>query len=154
MDARRSWWQGARARSRRQVATADASHAARISSRRVRGAARRSPTRKAGRMKGLAFGKTADAIAAFVKQHGASAPRRAVLCTYDLDPVRFEVVVLPELTRRRRWFRTLVLADAASLQKRSLRRRIAKQWFGSSVSATKARPLFRAHLARRRWKPS
>ncbi|MGE0400236.1 MAG: hypothetical protein AB7T06_26205 [Kofleriaceae bacterium] len=68
-------------------------------------------------MKGLAFRKTADAIAAFVKQHGASAPRRAVLCTYDLDPARFEAVLLPELTRRRRWFRTLVLADAASLQK-------------------------------------
>lgn len=68
-------------------------------------------------MKGLGFRKTADAIAAFVKQHGASAPRRAVLCTYDFDPARFEAVVLPELTRRRRWFRTLVLADAASLQK-------------------------------------
>ena len=68
-------------------------------------------------MKGLAFRKTADAIAAFVKEHGASAPRRAVLCTYDLDPSRFEAVVLPELTRRRRWFRTLVLADAAALQK-------------------------------------
>lgn len=68
-------------------------------------------------MKGLAFRKTSDAIAAFVKRYGASAPRRAVLCTYDLDPSRFEAVVLPELTRRRRWFRTLVLADAASLQK-------------------------------------
>lgn len=71
-------------------------------------------------MKGLAFRKTADAIAAFVKAHGASAPRRAVLCTYDLDPFRFEAVVLPELTRRRRWFRTLVLADAASLQKQGV----------------------------------
>lgn len=71
-------------------------------------------------MKGLAFRKTADAIATFVKQHGASAPRRAVLCTYDLDPSRFEAVVLPELTRRRRWFRTLVLADAASLQKQGV----------------------------------
>jgi hypothetical protein len=68
-------------------------------------------------MKGLPFQKTADAIAAFVKQHGGSTPRRAVLCTYDLDPSRFEDVVLPELTKRRRWFRTLVLADAASLQK-------------------------------------
>jgi len=71
-------------------------------------------------MKGLAFRKTADAIAVFVKQHGASAPRRAVLCTYDLDPARFEAVVLPELVRRRRWFRTLVLADAASLQKQGV----------------------------------
>lgn len=71
-------------------------------------------------MKGLAFQKTADAIAAFVKQHGASAPRRTLLCTYDLDPPRFEAVVLPELTRRRRWFRTLVLADAASLQKQGV----------------------------------
>lgn len=71
-------------------------------------------------MKGLPFRKTADAIATFVKQHGASAPRRAVLCTYDLDPSRFEAVVLPELTRRRRWFRTLVLADAGSLQKQGV----------------------------------
>ena len=71
-------------------------------------------------MKGLTFRKTSDAIAAFVRKHGASAPRRAVLCTYDLDPSRFEAAVLPELTRRRRWFRTLVLADAASLQKQSV----------------------------------
>jgi hypothetical protein len=66
---------------------------------------------------GFAFRKTSDAIATFVKQHGWEAPRRAVLCTYDLDPARFEAVVLPELTRARRWFRTLVLADAAPLQK-------------------------------------
>ena len=71
-------------------------------------------------MKGLAFRKTTDAIAAFVKQHGSAAPRRALLCTYDLDPTRFEALVLPELARRRRWFRTLVLADAAALQKQGL----------------------------------
>ena len=46
-------------------------------------------------MKGLTFRKTADAIAAFVKQHGAVGPRRAVFCTYDLSPARFEAVVLP-----------------------------------------------------------
>jgi hypothetical protein len=69
------------------------------------------------RVKGLAFRKTAEAIAAFVKQHGSAAPRRAVLCTYDLDPVCFEAVVLPELARRRRWFRTLVLGDGGALQK-------------------------------------
>ncbi|MEO7732162.1 MAG: hypothetical protein ABIY55_14400, partial [Kofleriaceae bacterium] len=67
-------------------------------------------------MKGLPFRKTADAIASFVKEHGAAGPRRAVLCTYDLQPERFEAVILPELTRRRRWFRTLVLADRAALQ--------------------------------------
>jgi hypothetical protein len=68
-------------------------------------------------VKGLSFRKTADALAAFVKEHGATGPRRAVLCTYDLQPDRFEAVVLPELTRRRRWFRTLVLADGAALQR-------------------------------------
>lgn len=68
-------------------------------------------------MKGLGARKTADAIAAFVKEHGADGPRRAVLCTYDFDPTRFEAVLLPALTRRGRWFRTLVLADGAALQK-------------------------------------
>jgi hypothetical protein len=68
-------------------------------------------------VKGLSSRKTADAIASFVKEHGAAGPRRAVLCTYDLHPNRFESVVLPELTRRRRWFRVLVLADGAALQK-------------------------------------
>ena len=71
-------------------------------------------------MKGLAFRRTAEAIAAFVKQHGAGAPRRAILCTYDIDPARFEAVVLPELARRRRWFRTIVLADGAALQKQGV----------------------------------
>lgn len=68
-------------------------------------------------MKGLSSRKTAEAIASFVKSHGAEGPRRAVLCTYDIQPARFESVVLPELTRRQRWFRTLVLGDAAALQK-------------------------------------
>ena len=67
-------------------------------------------------VKGLTSRKTAEAIATFVKQHGALGPRRAVLCTYNLSPARFEAVVLPELARPRRWFRTLVLADAAALQ--------------------------------------
>jgi hypothetical protein len=71
-------------------------------------------------MKGLSFRKTSDAIAAFVKQHGAATPRRAVLCTYDLEPARFEVALMLELERRRRWFRTLVLADAAALQKQGV----------------------------------
>jgi hypothetical protein len=71
-------------------------------------------------VKGLAFRKTADAIASFVKQHGSAAPRRAVLCTYDFDPARFEAVVLPELSSRRRWFRTLVLADGGALQKKGV----------------------------------
>jgi hypothetical protein len=68
-------------------------------------------------VKGLAFRKTAEAIAAFVREYGAVGPRRAVLCTYNLDPTRFEAVVLPELTRRGKWFRTLVMADQAQLQK-------------------------------------
>jgi len=81
-------------------------------------------------MKGLSLRKTADAIAEFVNKHGASAPRRAVLCTYDLDPRRFEAEVLPELTRRRKWFRTLVLADQAALQKNGvLRQRSAESTY-------------------------
>lgn len=71
-------------------------------------------------MNGLGFRKTADAIAAFVKQYGSATPRRAVFCTYDFDPARFEAQILPELTRARRWFRTLVLADGAALQKQGV----------------------------------
>jgi hypothetical protein len=67
-------------------------------------------------MKGLSFRKTADAIATFVNEHGTVGPRRALFCTYDLSPARFEAVLLPVLTRPRRWFRTLVLADGATLQ--------------------------------------
>lgn len=67
--------------------------------------------------KGLGFRKTADAIASFVKALGAEAPRRALLCTFDFHPDRFETVLLPELSRRGRWFRTLVLADASAIQK-------------------------------------
>lgn len=65
----------------------------------------------------LSFRKTTDEVAKFVRKHGAESPRRAVLCTYDLHPARFESVLLPELTRRGKWFRTLVLADRAALQK-------------------------------------
>lgn len=68
-------------------------------------------------MRGLGFRKTSDIIATFVKKHGASSPRRAIFCTYDFDPTRFEALILPELTRYRRWFRTLVMADGAALQK-------------------------------------
>lgn len=71
-------------------------------------------------MKGLSFRKTSDALAEFVKRHGHEVPRRAVLCTYDFHPERFESVVLPELVRRGRWFRTLVLADNAALQQAGL----------------------------------
>lgn len=39
-----------------------------------------------------------------------------MLLTYDLDLRRFEAVLLPELTRRGRQFRTLVMADAGALQ--------------------------------------
>jgi len=68
-------------------------------------------------IQGLSWQKTTDAIAAFVKQYGKESPRRAVFCTYDFDPARFEAVLMPELNRRSKWFRTLVLADAAALQK-------------------------------------
>ncbi len=39
-----------------------------------------------------------------------------MLLTYDIDLPRFEAVLLPELTRRGRQFRTLVMADAGALQ--------------------------------------
>jgi hypothetical protein len=98
-------------------------------------------------MKGLSFRKTADALSAFVKQHGAAGPRRAVLCTYDLHPSRFEAVVLPELTRRRRWFRTLVLADQAALQQETvLRQRGAASMYQLAPVRLKGPGVFHAKL--------
>jgi hypothetical protein len=41
-----------------------------------------------------------------------------VLCTFDFDPDRFNASVFPELTRRGRQFRTLVIADACELQEK------------------------------------
>ncbi|MBI1901346.1 MAG: hypothetical protein HYS13_09585 [Planctomycetia bacterium] len=41
-----------------------------------------------------------------------------MLCSYDLDPPRFRAVLYPEMTRRGRQFRTLVMADAGALQVR------------------------------------
>lgn len=66
--------------------------------------------------KGLFWQRTSDAIRAFINRNGGAAPRRAVLLTYDLDLPRFEAVLLPELTRRGKQFRTLVVADAGALQ--------------------------------------
>lgn len=68
------------------------------------------------RARGLQWQRTSDAIRAFVSRDAADPPRRAVLLTYDLDLPRFEAVLLPELTRRGRQFRTLVMADAGALQ--------------------------------------
>ncbi len=65
---------------------------------------------------GLTWQRTTDAIRAFVRQYGSMAPRRATFCTFDFGVERFEAVVLPELLRRARQFRTLVAADAGALQ--------------------------------------
>jgi hypothetical protein len=72
----------------------------------------------ATRSTGLRWERIAEAIGEFVRRHGASTPRRAVLCTYDFDPERFQAVLFPVLTRRGRQFRTLVMADAGALQQR------------------------------------
>jgi len=39
-----------------------------------------------------------------------------VFCTFDFDPDRFNATIFPQLTRRGRQFRTLVIADAGALQ--------------------------------------
>src|SRR5215831_2436611 len=70
------------------------------------------------RSRGLRWERISEAIGDFVRQHGAPAPRRAVLCTYEFDPERFQAVLFPSLTRRSRQFRTLVLADAGALQQK------------------------------------
>lgn len=70
---------------------------------------------------GLRWQRTSDALKNFVSRFGTDTPRRAVLLTYEVDIERFQVVLLPELTRRGRQFRTLVLADSGALQS-SLRR--------------------------------
>lgn len=66
---------------------------------------------------GLSYRKTSEAIGDFVSQEHGVGPRHAVFCTYDLEPDRFEAVIMPELQRRGSRFRTLVLADAGALQR-------------------------------------
>ena len=66
--------------------------------------------------KGLQWVRTSEAIRSFVTEHGRSAPRRAILCTYNFEAETFERFLFPELTRRGRQFSTLVLADGAALQ--------------------------------------
>lgn len=70
----------------------------------------------AAKHRGLRWERTADAIRSFVTLHGRTTPRRAVLCTFDLEPDRFDAVLAPELIRRGRQFRTLIMADAGALQ--------------------------------------
>ncbi len=81
------------------------------------------------RAAGLRWERISDAVRDFIRQHGGSPPRRAVLCTYDFDPKHFHAMLFPALTRRAREFRTLILADAGSLQ----------QSFGSPGQRTFAR---------------
>ncbi|MBI4475434.1 MAG: hypothetical protein HY646_22410 [Acidobacteria bacterium] len=77
---------------------------------------------------GLSWQRTSDAVRAFVMQCGSNTPRRAIFCTYDVDVERFEGILLAELTRRGRQFRTLVAADAGALQ--SHLRQIGQRTFG------------------------
>ncbi len=79
-------------------------------------------------VQGLSWQRTSDAVRAFVTQCGSNAPRRAIFCTYDIDVERFEAILLAELTRRGRQFRTLVAADAGALQ--SHLRKIGQRKFG------------------------
>lgn len=62
---------------------------------------------------GLEWRRTADAVREFVRDCAGERLRRAVLCTYDFDPQRFDDVVFRELRRK---FRILVIADAGALQ--------------------------------------
>lgn len=68
------------------------------------------------RRTGLRWERTSDAIRTFVRTHGQPSPRRAVLCTFDFDPDRFNASLFPQLTSRGRQFRTLIIADAGALQ--------------------------------------
>lgn len=67
--------------------------------------------------KGLKWQRWVDPIESFVREHGDQKPRWAIICTYECEMDRLEQDVLPVLTRRGRVFRTLVLADARTLQK-------------------------------------
>lgn len=57
-----------------------------------------------------------DSIDDFVRQHGRSTPRWAVVLTYELTMSTLARVVLPALSRRGRQFRTVVLADQGTLE--------------------------------------
>ena len=81
-----------------------------------------------GRRKGLRWERTSDAVRQFITAYGQPSPRRTVLCTFDFDPDRFNATLLPQLTRRGRQFRSLVIANAGALQTKL--RCLAKPVFG------------------------
>lgn len=68
--------------------------------------------------KGLGWRRWGDPIESFVRKCGHLTPRWAVIGTYEFDADRLERDVLPLLSRRGRIFRTIVLADAGTLQQR------------------------------------
>jgi hypothetical protein len=65
---------------------------------------------------GLARRHWVEPIEEFVRTHAATAPRWAVICTYEIDLERLASGVAPVLSRRGRQYRTLVLADGGPLE--------------------------------------
>lgn len=67
---------------------------------------------------GLPRQRWIEPLESFVREHGRSTPRWAVICTYECDVGILDRQVLPVLTRRNRAFRAVVLADAGTLEER------------------------------------
>jgi hypothetical protein len=67
---------------------------------------------------GLSRQRWIEPLESFVREHGHSTPRWAVICTYECDVGILDRQVLPVLTRRNRAFRVVVLADAGTLEER------------------------------------
>ena len=66
---------------------------------------------------GLPRQRWIEPIESFAREHGRMTPRWAVICTYECDISLLDRYVLPALMRRGRPFRTVVLADAGTLER-------------------------------------
>jgi hypothetical protein len=66
---------------------------------------------------GLAWQRWLEPVDEFVREHAGETRRWAIACTYELDIEVLRHTVLPTLCQRRRPFRTVVLADAGTIER-------------------------------------
>lgn len=66
---------------------------------------------------GLAWQRWLEPVDEFVREHAGEARRWAIACTYELDVDVLRRTVVRTLCQRRRPFRTVVLADAGTIER-------------------------------------
>lgn len=67
---------------------------------------------------GLPSQRWLDPVDRFVKMHGRERNRWAIACTFELDLATLQRSVLPALSRRGAAFRTVVMCDAGTLERK------------------------------------